>query len=265
MARVIPNEESWIAFSPTYPVAMDAPTEAELAAAIVLTNRVVSINPTSQGNALPTPALDSRFDRSIIGTRQGSFTGDFYRDDVDDLAWDTLALGVTGVFYVSRFGGSGTDHRPNTGEKVEVWPVAITQRAGSNMTSNTVQTFNVTAAVPEIPAENGIVGASAAGVPGAPRNLTVLQGATGVVELDWDAPLYAGTTAITNYKLFKSTVAGGLGAYTEVTTGLAPAHPSIATAVVASAVATGLTYFKVAAVNTAGDSSFSNIVSLTVV
>jgi hypothetical protein len=119
--------------------------------------------------------------------------------------------------------------------------------------------------VPDVPAEDAVVGAGAAGVPSAPRNLIATQGATGVVTLDWDVPNSIGGSAITNYKIYKSTVAGGAGAYTEVTTNLVPVHPSTATSVVASSVVVGLTFFKVTAVNTQGESPQSAFASLTVV
>lgn len=157
MARIIPNEKSWIAFSTTAPSSLSAPTEAELEGATALTSYVVSINAQSQGNTVPTPSLASLFETSTPGTVQASFTGDFYRDDADDAAWDALPRGTVGYFYISRFGGSGTGNMPEAGEVVEVWPVAITARTASAMTNNTVQTFTLTAAVPAAPVEDAVV------------------------------------------------------------------------------------------------------------
>jgi hypothetical protein len=259
MSRIIPNENSWIGFTTVRPADLAAPTVAELAGATNLTSYIVSINPTAQGNAIPTPALDSLFDRSAIGTSQGSFTADMYRDDEGDLAWDTLPRGVRGYFFISRFGGSGVDHIPAEGEPVEVWPVAITQRAGSAMSSNTVQTFTVSAAVPDPPEEDAIVSATS-GVPTAPKNLVATAGATGLVTLDWDVPDFVGA-GITGYKVYKSTVAGGAGAYTEVTTNIT----KIGTVANLTAVTAGLTYFKVLATNAAGDGPQSAFASCTVV
>jgi hypothetical protein len=157
MARIIPNEKSWIAFSATKPNNLATPDDLEIAAATVLTAYVVSINAQTQGNTVPTPSLASLFETNIPGTVQASFTGDFYRDDADDVAWDTLNRGTVGYFFISRFGGTGTGHSPIVGEHVEVWPVAITARTASAMTNNTVQTFTLTAAVPTEPVENAVV------------------------------------------------------------------------------------------------------------
>ena len=262
MSRMIPNENSWVGWSLVAPADPAAPTEDELAAALTLTPWIVSINPTSQGNAIPAPALDSLFDRSAIGTSQGSFSGDFYRDDDNDLAWETIPRGEDGYLYVSRFGGTGTDKRPVAGQKVETWHLGITQRAGSNMTSNTLQTFSSTAAVLDPPEEDAVV-AAGTGVPSAPRVLVATQGATGVVALDWDVPASDGGAAITNYKIYKSTTSAVAG-WAEVTTGLAPAHPSTATTTVVSSLGTVATWFRVTAINGSGESAPSNVVTLTV-
>ena len=257
--RIIPNENSWIGFTTVRPANLAAPTEAELGGATNLTGFIVSINPSAQGNAIPTPALDSLFDASTIGTSQGSFTADMYRDDEADTAWDTLPRGTVGYMFISRFGGTGTDHMPVSGEPVEVWPVAITQRAGSAMSSNTVQTFTVAAAVQEPPAEDGVVTAGS-GVPSQPLNVVATAGAAGTAVVDWDIPAFVGT-GITGYKVYKSTVAGGGGAYTEVTTNIT----KVGTTATLTTLTAGLTYFKVVATNAAGDSAQSAFASCTVI
>ena len=150
-------------------------------------------------------------------------------------------------------------HVPGDGDDVEVWPIRVTSRVGSALTSNTAQTFNLVAAVPEPPEEDAVVIASASAVPSAPRNLVATAGATGIVELDWDAPSVPNGT-ITGYKVYKSTVAGGAGAYTEVTTNIT----KIGTTAALTVVTAGLTYFKVVATNSHGDSAQSAFASCTV-
>lgn len=167
MARVIPNENTWIGFTETRPAKLDAPTPAEVAAAEDVTCMVMSINATAQGNTVPTPSLCSLFETSVPGTSQATFQGDFYRDDAEvngnvvDVAWNMLPRGKSGYFFISRFGGKGADHMPIAGDKVEVWPVQITSRSAGALSSNTAQTFSVNAAVNEVPAEDAVVTAGA--------------------------------------------------------------------------------------------------------
>lgn len=158
--RVIPNEATWIGFSTDRPVDLNAPTETELAGATDLTGFVISLTAQSQGNTVPTPSIDTLFETSIPGTSQASFQADMYRDSETDTAWDTLTRDLSGYFFISRFGGTGTDHMPVSGEKLEVWPVRITSRTASALASNTAQTFTCMAAVPEDPAEDAVVAAA---------------------------------------------------------------------------------------------------------
>lgn len=160
MGRVIPNEETYVCFiaeddgiaSPTL-----APSAAEVAGGVDLTPFLMSLNASSQGNQVPTPSFDSLFETSIAGTSQASFSGDFYRDDDDDAAWEALIRGTKGFIVVSRFGGQGADQLPIAGDIVEVWPIEVISRTAANMQNNAVQTFTVTAAVNIEPNENATV------------------------------------------------------------------------------------------------------------
>ena len=160
--RIIPNEDSWVAFATARPKNLAGPTVAEITAAVNLTGYVISITAQSQGNTVPTPNIDSLFETSVPGTSQATFTADMYRDNDVDLGWDTLPRGTVGYFYISRFSGTGSDHAPAVGESVEVWPVRIVSRTASAMASNTAQTFTCTASVPENPEENAKVVAAVA-------------------------------------------------------------------------------------------------------
>jgi hypothetical protein len=158
MARVIPNEKSYICFATTV-ANIAAPTALEITNGVNLTPFVVSLTASTQGNQLPTPAFDSLFETSISGTVQASFTMDCYRDDSADTAWTTLPRGTDGFVIISRFGGTGTDNKPIATNKVEVWPVRITSRSMQAMSSNQVQMFQVTCAVTTEPNENATVAA----------------------------------------------------------------------------------------------------------
>lgn len=160
MARIIPNENTWIGFAADSGVVdIDAPKVAEVAAAIDLTGWCISLNASSRGNTVPTPAFDSLFETSTAGTSAATFDADFYRDDEDDTAWETLPRGQRGYFIISRFGGTGTDNLPIAGDDVEVWPVMVTSRTMANMSSNTVLTFTASCSVNVEPNEAATVAA----------------------------------------------------------------------------------------------------------
>lgn len=161
MARIIPNENTWVGFlDGTTPLTnIDAPTAANVTAAINLTGFCISLNASARGNTVPTPSFDSLFETSTAGTSAATFDADFYRDDELDTAWETLYRGRRGYFIIARFGGSGTDNLPTTGDDVEIWPVMITSRTMANMSSNTVLTFTASCAVMEEPAEDATIAA----------------------------------------------------------------------------------------------------------
>lgn len=158
MSRIIPNENSWIAYAAAI-ANIHAPTVAELAAGIDLTDYIVTINASTTGNTVPTPSLKTLFETSVPGTAAAQFTTDMYRDDEDDLGWLTLPRDTKGFFLISRFGGTGPANRPVVTQKVEVWPIHVSSRAGGALSSNTAQTFTVTCSVPAEPDEDAIVAA----------------------------------------------------------------------------------------------------------
>jgi len=146
MARIIPNENTWIGFTPAA-ITDQEPTVAQIAGAVDLTGYCISLNASSRGNTVPTPSFDSLFETSTAGTSAATFDADFYRDDDEDTAWETLPRGTRGTFIISRFGGSGADNLPIAGDEVEVWTVMITSRTMANMSSNTVLTFTASCSV----------------------------------------------------------------------------------------------------------------------
>lgn len=160
MSTLIPNENCWIGFSTAMPASATlAPTAAEITAATELTDFIISLTANSQGNAVPTPKLKSMFETSIPGTSTATFSAEMYRDSVtaQDVAWNMLPRNTSGVFYISRFGGTGTGLKPVATNKVESWPVRVISRAGSAMSSNTAQTFTLTCSVPVEPNESATV------------------------------------------------------------------------------------------------------------
>lgn len=160
MSTLIPNENSWVGFSTTMPAAATlVPTAGEVAAATELTEFLISLNASSTGNTVPTPKLSTLFEPSIPGTSTAQFTAEMYRDSVkaNDIAWNMLPRNTAGVFYISRFGGTGTGRLPIAADEVEVWPVRVTSRAPSAMSSNTAQTFSLTCSIPNEPNEAAVI------------------------------------------------------------------------------------------------------------
>lgn len=156
MTRLIPNENTFIGFAVTV-ADMSAVKLSEVTAAINVTGYCLSINASTTGNTVPTPTLDTLFETSIAGTVQGSFTADFYRDDEEDLAWETFPRKTKGFMLISRFGGSGPDASPIVGDNIEVWPILIVSRTMAAGGSNTVMSFTVTASIPVEPIEDSTV------------------------------------------------------------------------------------------------------------
>jgi len=160
MARLIPNENTWVGFIPgEVVIASTGPTAAQVAAATDLTPYLISLNASSRGNTVPTPSFDTLFETSTAGTSSATFDADFYRDDVDDAAWELLPRGTRGVFIISRFGGTGTNNLPVATDEVEQWSVMVTSRSMANMSNNTVLTFTASCAVTDEPNEAAVVGA----------------------------------------------------------------------------------------------------------
>jgi hypothetical protein len=153
MAKIIPNENTFIGFAATLTGTIAAPKVADVTGATDVTGFVMSLNASSQGNIVPTPSLDTLFETNIPGTSQASFSGDFYRDDTNDAAWDLWTRGDSGFFIITRYGGI-----PSTvGDVCEVWPVRIVSKAMANMANNTVETFTLTCSVPVEPDEAAVV------------------------------------------------------------------------------------------------------------
>jgi hypothetical protein len=156
MARLIPNENTRVFFLLALADEDLNPTVAEIGTdGVELTDFLVTLDASTTGNTVPTPSFASLFETSISGTVTATFTAEFYRDDEDDLAWETLPRATDGFFVVSRFGFAGDD--PVADDLVEVWPVRITSRSPMALTNNEVQRFGVEAAIPQEPNEDAVV------------------------------------------------------------------------------------------------------------
>ena len=153
MSKFIPNERSKVYFAVGHED-YNSLAVSDFTSAVELTDLLISINASSQGNMVPTPNIGSLFETSIPGTVQAALSADFYRDDdpTKDVAWNTLPRGTEGAFFINRVGIEGED--PAAGDNFEVWPAMIVSRTMSNMSSNTAATFTVQCSVPEEPVES---------------------------------------------------------------------------------------------------------------
>jgi len=159
MAKIIPNEKSWVGFTTASLTGVGptlAITAAQVAACTQITGALISINASATGNTVPTPTLDTLFESSLAGTVSASFSMDLYYDDASNVIWDLFDRGDAGYVVISRFGGTGgvpIPHYPISTQKCEVWPITVTARTPGPLTSNTAQTYTVTCAVTKEPNE----------------------------------------------------------------------------------------------------------------
>lgn len=156
MARLIPNETTRVDFVTTI-ADTTAPTTTEIDSGENLTSFLVTLESSTSGQTVPTPSFDSLFETNIPGTASATFTAEFYRDDETDTAWETLPRQTEGYFVIARFGYSGADNSPATGDDCEVWPVRVITRSALALTNNEVQRFNLECAVPTEPSEAATV------------------------------------------------------------------------------------------------------------
>lgn len=160
MTKLIANEQVWIGFrakamSETNRDTISAASDIA-AGGVDLTGFLVTLDSSTRGNVVPTPSLDTTFETSISGTVNATFMAEFYRDDTTDTAWDALARGTVGYFYIERMAGGVA---PVQSDVLECWPVIVTARSANPLTSNDSQRFTIECSVPIEPNEAVTVGA----------------------------------------------------------------------------------------------------------
>lgn len=140
-----------------------APTTGEIAEGIDLSTELErdggwnpNINPTKVEGG----ALSQMFTTTAHGTRAVELTATFLRhrnDEADkDLAWETFALGVEGVFIYRD--GMPYDAPYADGQRVQVWPVVSDDPIPNAATTNTMANCTVGFAHPAEPVLKAVVG-----------------------------------------------------------------------------------------------------------
>ena len=148
MARITPDTYTKIHIVNSIST-QSAPTVAELAAGTEVTGFLTpaGLDTPEEGTDADISSIASARDFSVPATIGGDITGEFYRDDTSDDAWDAIPrLQITNLV-ISRFGGTGTDNAIIATDVVEVWPVRVSQRSNSRVTRGEALRFTSTFAL----------------------------------------------------------------------------------------------------------------------
>ncbi len=144
MSRIVPDGFLKVHIVDAIAV-LTAPTIGEISAGTEVTPFLTpaGLDTPEEGTDADISNLSSARDQSIPATIGGELTGEYYRDDAADDAWDNQArLTITHVV-VARFGGSGADNAIIATDVVEVYPVRISQRSPSRAVRGEAMRFVV--------------------------------------------------------------------------------------------------------------------------
>lgn len=135
MPRITPDTYTkiWIVNSIA---TQSAPTIGEINAGTEVTGFLTpaGLDTPEEGTDADISSIASARDFSVPATIGGDISGEFYRDDASDDAWDAMPrLQITNLV-IARFGGTGTDNAIIATDVVEVWPVRVSQRSNSRVT-----------------------------------------------------------------------------------------------------------------------------------
>lgn len=130
-------------------VAPDAPTAAEIAGGVNLSEAIAAINGFQFNNSpIPTPDLDSTFTTSIPGEDTTDTPSlDLYDDRTGDTVRTALGKGATGIVVLAPYG-------LETGKRVELWPVESTGVNDQWTVDNDAAKVTASFAVTGVPNQN---------------------------------------------------------------------------------------------------------------
>lgn len=145
MARLAFEENYAVMWVPVVAV-LAAPTVAELAAGTDVTDFIPKdgFNPGASNNTIDIGHLGTAYDATEIGSYGHSLSVTFFKDDVDDAAWDLFTRGARGHLVVSPFSNA-----PVATDVVYVFKCAAQEPQLPSTAANTRQTFTVEFAVQE--------------------------------------------------------------------------------------------------------------------
>jgi len=160
VARITPDSYTKIHIVDSISSA-SAPTVAELAAGTEVTGFLTpaGLDTPEEGTDADISSIASARDFSVPATIGGDISGEFYRDDSSDSAWDAMARLTVTNLVISRFGGTGTENAIIATDVVEVWPVRVSQRSNSRITRGEALRFTSTFALSGDPTLDAVVAA----------------------------------------------------------------------------------------------------------
>lgn len=156
MARYFRRGTTKIYFAPSI-ADVDAPTEAEMAAATELSCEISEISGFAfQNNPIDVPDMCSAFVKKI----PGEDTADdseiiFYEDDTSNPLFATLAKGEEGYIVFFPYGIGGAD--PVAGDDAEVWPASVAKTTREWSAGNDSARFASTFTITDVPGLQAVV------------------------------------------------------------------------------------------------------------
>ena len=160
MARLTPEENTkvWIVDSIS---SLSAPAIGEIDAGTEVSGFLTpaGLDTPEDPTDADISSIASARDFSIPATINSAISGEFYRDDASDDAWDAVPRKQVTNLVIARFGGTGTDNAIIATDVVEVWPVRVSGRSPARITRGEAQRFVATFALSADPELSATVAA----------------------------------------------------------------------------------------------------------
>lgn len=157
MARRVHEGNTKVVFVETLDDA-SGPTTAELDGGQDMSRYITKdgLNTPQTQNMVDSSTLADIFDAQIAGSWGGALEITSFRDDSDDVVWDTFSHGTTGYFVVRRL--IPYDDAWANGQSVEVYPIQSHQPIPSPSAANEEVRLSVMMGVTSEPDLKAVVG-----------------------------------------------------------------------------------------------------------
>lgn len=150
MSRYFRRGTTKIYFAPSI-VDVEAPTEAEMAAATELSCEIAEISGFAfQNNPIDVPDMCAEFVKKIPGEDTADDSEiTFYEDDTSNPLFTTLAKGEEGFIVFFPYGVGGAS--PVAGDDCEVWPASVAKTTREWSAGNDPARFMSTFTITDVP------------------------------------------------------------------------------------------------------------------